>query len=317
MTDYTPIYPCDLHPHTTRSDGNDSYQELIDKAAALKMKVIAITDHDVLPQETIDTEEGSVSVEQYGFSKGVQILRGIEISCDTMVDDVHIIGLGCDFSSPKMKAFVESMSDSKLNAYKKLVQVLAENGIGLTWELVLENAGKPLTDDQVQRKHIFEAIARTGHTKDWSEAKLMVRDNPTYNVRREKIDPLDAIDLIHSAGGMAILAHPFLIDEEVCPQGETISREAYIEKLISRGLDGIEAAYTYHKTTYKGTHTPEEIENIIRDKYEGRLKVISGGSDYHADEKKGMAENKARKLGEKGISYEYLMQNSLLTSIMK
>jgi len=317
MAEYIPAYPCDLHTHTTRSDGNDSYEELITKAASLKLKVIAITDHDVLPLETIETPEGSVSVEQFGHSKGIQVLRGIEISCDTMVDDVHIIGLGCDFSNPSMKSFVASMSVSKLNAYKKLVQVLAENGIPLTWEAVLDNAGKPLVEDQVQRKHIFEAIARTGHTKDWSEAKLMVRDNPSFNVRREKISPLDAIDLIHAAGGKAILAHPFLIDEEVTSQGNLLSREAYIESLIAHGLDGIEAAYTYHKTTYKGDLSPEEIEKIVREKYEGRLGVISGGSDYHADEKKGMAENKARQLGEKGISYEYLTQNSLLNSIMK
>ena len=144
------------------------------------------------------------------------------------------------------------MSESKVASYKKLTEILCEDGIKVTWEDVLANNGNPLRDAQVQRKHIFEAMARGGYTKDWSEAKLLVRDTPKYEVRRNKIPAIDAIGLIHASGGLAILAHPYLIDENVLIDGKSASRSAYIDMLIENGLDGMEAAYTYEKTTYKG-----------------------------------------------------------------
>ncbi len=76
----------------------------------------------------------------------------------------------------------------------------------------------------------------------------------------------------------------------------------YIERLVKAGLDGIEASYSYDKTSYKGSMTPERIEDEIRELYGKRLRFISGGSDYHADHKKG-AKN-ARRLGERGVSIE-------------
>jgi len=72
--------------------------------------------------------------------------------------------------------------------------------------------------------------------------------------------------------------------------------------LIDAGLDGIEASYTYDKTTYKGSLQPAEIEAEIRQRYASRLRFISGGSDYHADHKKGA--QRARSLGERGITVD-------------
>jgi len=306
MSNYTPRYLCDLHVHTKNSDGNDTYAEIIEKAERLGMKVIAIVDHDVLP---LDTKE-------YTKNKKIRVLPGIEISCDTLVDDVHIIGLGCDYSYPRFKEFVDSMSISKVASYKKLTEILNNDGIMVTWEDVLSNDGSPLTDEQVQRKHIFEAIARGGFTKDWSEAKLLVKDNPKYEVRRNKLPAIDAIKLIHSSGGIAILAHPYLIDQNVQINGRPATREIYIDMLIENGLDGIEAAYTYEKTTYKGSLSSIEIEKIITQTYSNRLALISGGSDYHGDEKKGMSFDKARQIGEKGIDFEYFISNKFLKALL-
>jgi 3',5'-nucleoside bisphosphate phosphatase len=146
-------------------------------------------------------------------------------------------------------------------------------------------------------------MAARGYTKTWKDAKLLVRDNPALNVSRRKIDPCQAIALIHRAGGVAVLAHPYLIDEEVrVPGRPACSRARYIEALLDAGLDGMEANYTYDKTTYKGSLTPEEIAARVRQDYGGRLRFFSGGSDYHADHKKGAKQ--VRSLGERGISVE-------------
>ena len=111
--------------------------------------------------------------------------------------------------------------------------------------------------------------------------------------------------MIRETGGFSILAHPHLIMR----YPRDIKRSAYIEKLIDAGLEGIEAAYPYDKTSYRGSHTPEEVEEIIRTKYTGRL-FISGGSDYHDDAKFGS--KNPRIMGEKGIRPQDIRENDKL-----
>jgi len=306
-----PNYPVDLHTHTVRSDGNDTVQELIDNASEAGMKAIALTDHDTRPPETIRIEDGSlISPVDYARSKGLIFIPGIEYSCDTNVDDVHIVGLGCNFHDPAIVKTENDAEQSKMQGYKKLTEILCENGIHVSWDDVLNGTVPPRKPEEVQRKHIFEAIAQKGYAESWDKAKIMVRDNPVFNVRREKIDPLEAIRVIHAAGGIAILAHPHLIDEQVSYKNKQIARYEYIEKLIAAGLDGIEACYPYEKTSYKGKWSRFEVEREIKNRYSGRLAVISGGSDYHDDGKKGVL--KPRFIGECGVSWEYFVNNPLL-----
>ena len=281
------MYPCDMHTHTVNSDGNDTPRELLKNAAQAGLKVVAITDHDTPPP---------LDVLDYAESLGIKYIPGYEFSCDTNVDDVHICGYGLDWNHPALAEEVAEARASKSNAYRELCKLLTAKGITVDWEKNILKGER--TAEEVERKHIFEAIAANGYTPTWSEAKLMVRDDPELNIKRRKIDSVEAVKLIHECGGIAVLAHPYLIDETVAGG---ISRAEYIETLIAAGLDGIEASYTYDKTSYKGNMTPEEIEKEIRELYADRL-LISGGSDYHAGHKKGNA--KVRSLGERGISIE-------------
>ena len=146
-------------------------------------------------------------------------------------------------------------------------------------------------------------MADKGYVSDWSQAKLMVKKTPEFQVKRRKPDAEDMIRLIKESGGIAVLAHPYLIEEPVVWKGSKISREKYINILIEAGLDGIEGAYPYHKTSYGGTMTSEEIEQEVREKYADKVAFISGGSDYHDDRAKGTTEEKCRELGEKGITW--------------
>jgi 3',5'-nucleoside bisphosphate phosphatase len=305
-------YPCDLHCHTVRSDGNDTPKELLDQAVRIGMHAVAITDHDIAPPLTLDTGDGrNVDSVEYAATHGLRLILGYEFSCDTWVDDVHICGYGLDWRHPDLAAEVGSAKRSKSDAYRRLCDLLTQSGMPLDWEedvlTCRAGDGRTVTRDpeEVQRKHVFEAMARRGYTPTWSDGKLLVRDNPELNIRRRKIGSVEAVDLIHRCGGTAVLAHPFLIDERVKVDGqEELSRGDYIERLIAAGLDGIEASYTYDKTSYKGSLTPERIEAEIRRAYGGRVGFISGGSDYHADDKKGV--KNPRCLGERGISVEAL-----------
>jgi len=298
------MYPCDLHTHTNRSDGLATPRELIDHAAALGLKALAITDHDITPPPVVELPDGSTQdTAAYARSKGLEYVPGYEFSCDTHVDDVHICGYRLDWSSPDVKAEVDAAKRSKSDAYRQLCEVLTAHGMPVDWDKDLLNFIGPdgvprrRDPDEVQRKHIFEVMAAKGYVPSWSDGKIMVQGDPTLNVQRRKIGPLAAIELIHACGGIAVLAHPYLIEPKC------MSRDAYIERLFAAGLDGIEASYSYDKTTYKGKSTPEQIEAEIRVKYRGEAKFFSGGSDYHADERKKDAK-KVRSLGERGVSLE-------------
>ena len=272
----------DLHAHSTASDGLDTPRELIDSAAGVEgLRVLALTDHDVVPPKLIDVDGAQRDPVEYAREKGILLLPGIEISCDTEVDDVHIVGLFCNFEIEALHRIEADARQSKLDGYKKLCELLCKRGMDVSWDFVCQSAGK--SPEEIQRKHIFECIAQRGYTPDWKSAKIMVRDDPELNVKRYKPDPLLAIDVIHEAGGVAILAHPFLIDEQT---HRGLSREDYIERLMARGLDGMEADYPYAKTSYKGTQGVDEITGYVYRHYGPRLKFLSGGSDYHAEYKK-------------------------------
>ena len=96
-------------------------------------------------------------------------------------------------------------------------------------------------------------------------------------------------------------------------EGEKISRSQYLDRLIEEGLDGIEARYTYDKTSYGGNLTKQEIyDNIIKD-YAGKGLIISGGSDYHNDGKKGV--KNPRELGECGLTMEEYQSQERLARV--
>jgi fructose-bisphosphate aldolase class II len=310
-----PNYEVDLHCHTTNSDGSDDAKELIDKASRLGMRVIAITDHDVLPLEKIEVNGSMIRIQAYAKTKGVKVIQGIEFSCETEVEDVHLIVLGCDYDNEKIRDMNKKIVKSKIHSYRELTEVLTEKGYPILWDEVINYGGIQRKPENVQKKNIFNLMAEKGYFESWSEAKLMCRNNPEYRVKRQKPKAVDIIKIAHAAGGICILAHPYLINETVEIDGERISRDEFIESLIKANLDGIEASYTYDKTTYHGKLTKNEIIKKIREIYTDEVNIISGGSDYHADYKK--TTNNVREIGECGINYDYFKNNVQLSSIAK
>lgn len=308
-------YECDLHTHTNRSDGQDSPKALIHRAARLGLRVVAITDHDVLPPDTVETEVGPVPIAQYAREKGVLVLPGIEVSCDPQNEDVHIVGLGCDFGHIFFKQLEEQVQQSKLLGYRTLTEKLTQAGYPMAWETVLEDTGNREHPQGIQKKQIFELMAKKGYAASWREAKSLTQTDPRFSVQRWKPDPLEIVRQLHRAGGIAILAHPYLICEPVTYSNKSLARRDYIQMLIEGGLDGIEAAYTYQKTSYRGTLSQQEIEATVRADYGSKVSILSGGSDYHGDYKKGV-EN-PRELGECGISFSYFESHPGLRNLCR
>lgn len=295
------LYPVDLHSHTIHSDGNDTMAELMDNALARGVKVLALTDHDVLPQKMMKTQDGQeVEPVSYALSKGLVFIPGVEYSCQTEIEDCHIVTLFCDWDDPRMKALEEDISKSKVESYLALLDRLKDRGMEVDLEELLQ-MGTPIPVESLQKKRIFDYMAFKGYTKTWSEAKLMVRQDPTLNVPRRKPDALELIKTAKEVGGVVILAHPYLMDPQLKRQGQDLTRAEFIELMIEAGLDGIEKIYPYDKTTTLDPRPKEIIWQEVEELYKGRL-FISGGSDYHNDAKKGTAN--PRMLGEAGLTLE-------------
>ncbi|HHT79166.1 MAG TPA: PHP domain-containing protein [Actinobacteria bacterium] len=303
-------YECDLHCHTDRSDGNDTPLEFILKAKEANMKAVAITDHDITPPLFIEDENGK-KIFSVIFAKenNVDLVLGYEFSCDTNVDDVHILGYKCDWENRAIINESLRAKKSKSDAYRKLCIILSENGYEIDFDLDIlqyrdeNNQARTRKPEEVEKKLIFETMAKKGFAPTWQDAKIMVRDNPVFNIKREKINPADAIKIIKDAGGIAVLAHPYLIDESVASkESGKMTRYDYICRLIDAGLDGIESTYTYDKTSYKGSMSPGEIKKEVEEIFGGKVRFFTGGSDYHNDGKKGV--KNPRMMGEAGISYK-------------
>lgn len=296
MTLYTGAarYPCDMHAHTTNSDGNDTYPELIQAAKEAGLHVLAVVDHDVAPIEMIDGE----STADMALAEGIALLPGCEFSCETHIEDCHIKIIGGDFAHPAITAILDDIAASKSDAYLELLDVLKRRGMPIDLSELLA-FGHPVAVEDLQKKRIFEFMAHKGYTKDWVSAKLLVRNDPELSVKRRKPSAFSVIQAAKASGGVVSLAHPYLMDAEVQCDGKKISRGEWITRMVAEGLQGIEASYTYDKTTTREPMTKQEMEQAIRRDYASCL-FIDGGSDYHADHKKGI--ERPRELGECGLS---------------
>lgn len=297
------MYQCDLHTHTTRSDGHLTPVESIARGAALGIKVLAITDHDTILPLYYEEKGKKTELEQYAACHGVELLRGIEVSCDTNNEDVHLIGLYCGWESPFWEQLEDRVLKSRTESYREIVRRLDRGGYPMSWEELLAYTGKEETPDRVLKKELFEFMAGKGYVKSWLDGKNLLQTHPEFTVDREKPDPLVIIRQIHKTGGIVIQAHPFLVKDEPVYKNRRMTRFAYMDMLVEEGLDGIEACYTYDKTSYRGNLTKLEIEKAVRRRYENAGVFFSGGSDFHGDYKTGIPN--PRELGECGVSYEY------------
>lgn len=300
------MYPCDLHTHTTRSDGHLTPVESIKRAGQSGLKVQAITDHDVTLPLYYEEEGKKINLEEFAAENGVELVRGIEISCDTNNEDVHLIGLFCDWDAPEFRTLEEWVRKSRTESYREIVKRLFQSGYQVSWDELLVYAGKEEKPDGILKKELYEYLASKGYVKSWMDGKKLIQSHPELSVDREKPDPVETIHMLHKTGGIVIQAHPFLVKEEPYYRGKSMSRYAYMDMLVEAGLDGIEACYTYDKTSYTGTLSKEEIENLVKKRYANAGVFFSGGSDFHGDFKKGLPN--PRELGECGVSYEYYCQ---------
>ncbi|MGH2786293.1 MAG: PHP domain-containing protein [Actinomycetota bacterium] len=260
----------DLHCHTTVSDGGDSPSELVAVAAAAGLDAIAVTDHD--------NDAGCTEGARAGRQHGLEVVRGVEISCD--VEDLgergygprarptmHLLGYFIPEASNPLSQALADLQYHRANRNRLIVDRLNELGIPVTFEEVETEAGGP--GSQIGRPHFAAVLVRHGAVSEYQQAfdEYLAKGARAY-IGRKLYKPVEAIELMVSAGVVPVLAHPFTLNLEPA------ELERFTDELVEAGLKGIEA--------YHGDWTEPEQEPL-KAIAERRGLVVSGGSDYHGD----------------------------------
>jgi predicted metal-dependent phosphoesterase TrpH len=246
-----PVAACaDLHLHTLFSDGTFTPEELAQRGAQLGLVAMALTDHD--------TVEGCARMEQSCQSLGVEFIPGAELTAEFDGHEVHLLGYFLDVQQPKLLAEIKKFQTVRQERIHEMVAKLNQLGIPLRAEAVfaLANCHSP------GRPHVGRALAQEGLCGSMDEAfeRFLKKGRPAW-VPKYKISALDAMALIHQAGGLAVLAHPGL---NHC--------DHLIPRLAVDGLDGLECFHSKH------TNTQSEYYLALAK----RLNLaVTGGSDCH------------------------------------
>lgn len=250
----------DLHTHTTASDGQLTPTQLINRAARLALKVIAITDHD--------TTAGVAEASAAGQALGVEVIPGVEINTDVPRAEVHVLGYFVDPDHPELHTQLARIREGRVGRARKMAEVLTEMGAPVSFTRILEIAG----EGAVCRPHVAQALVEAGHARGYQDAfeRYISRNSPAY-VEREKFTPAEACALIRRAGGIPVLAHPVSFDRYGAMR-TALDLDSALPALIAAGLGGIEVYYPRYDAI-----TVEHLLAAAR--HYGLL--VTGGTDFH------------------------------------
>ncbi len=261
----------DLHVHSTFSDGLFTPEQIVRLAEQRNLQAVSITDHDEI--------HGYQAAFALGKATGLQVIPGIEISTLYGTEDVHILGYFIDPQDARIRRYVEILKVRRVQRAGEIVQRLNKMGVHIPFELVKLKAN----NGSIGRPHIADVLVEEGIVFSFQEAfqKYLGNDKPAY-VPKVKIEPQEALQMIHGAGGLAFVAHPSV----------GVS-DATLFQLIELGLDGIETLHPKHTLA-----DVERYQKLCR-----RFDLLeSGGSDCH-----GAREGEAM-LGWGNVPYAYLQR---------
>jgi len=246
----------DFHTHTTGSDGTYTPNTLLNLAKNRKIEILSITDHDCL--------DGIKSIEN--IPPEILFVPGIEISAE-FPKTLHILGYKINIDDYELNNTLKMLQEYRKSRNYMMIEKMQKFGFNISINELVEEAKGEL----IGRPHFANLMVKKGYVKTYQEAfdKYLKKGGPLY-LDKKRLEPEKAIELIHNAGGVAILAHPYQTGLE----GENL--EKLVKKLKSHGLDGIEVYYS--------KHTPRMIEE-----YETLAKkfdlLITAGSDFHGKNK--------------------------------
>ena len=254
----------DLHTHSNRSDGLDTPTELVQKAAACGISVLAITDHD--------TTSGWDEAISAARREGIGLVPGIEVSTRSEIGNgrrisVHILAYLPNPEHPELVSELAKTRDSRVTRARRMVDLLSED-YEISWQDIEAQIEPGAT---VGRPAIADALVTLGIVPTRSDAftSILHRTSPYY-VSDHSLDTAQAIGLIRRAGGVSVMAHP-LIDFPAGASQLDLPTE-HFEALIAAGLDGVEVN---HRSV------PDFARRWLVALAQRHNLIQTGSSDYH------------------------------------
>ena len=246
----------DLHLHTTASDGLLTPRALVEAAAASGLRTIAITDHDT----TDGVAEATATAHELGT---LTVIPGVELSTAPDPVECHMLGYFVDIAEPGLVGRLRELRLGRTDRGRAMVERLGTLGLPLRWERVEELAG-----GSVGRPHIARAMVERGYIETVAEAfdRYIGKGRPAY-VDRPTLTPAESVELIHGAGGVAVVAHPL---SPLIPD-----LDDFLRRLVAGGLDGLEVYY--------GDYMPAQVAEL-RGVARRHGLTATGGSDFHGME---------------------------------
>ncbi|MGB3222223.1 MAG: PHP domain-containing protein [Desulforhopalus sp.] len=245
----------DLHTHSTTSDGTMSPAELVKYAHKKGLSAIAITDHD-----TIDgIEEAAIA----GKNLGIEVVPGVELSVKCSNLNVHLLGYFFDCHNKELDFALGQLQEGRIERNKKIILKLNRLGFTFQFSELKQSAGP----GQNGRPHIARLMVEKKIVSTMDEAfeKYLGQHGLAY-ASRFSYEIKEAISIIKNAGGVAVLAHPYLLEKSV------ENFPLFLHQLSEMGLDGIEVYYPNHSRQFK-KHLITLAEKFSL--------LVTGGSDYH------------------------------------
>ena len=245
----------DFHMHSIYSDGVKSPEELLRHALDCNLSMMALTDHD----EIDGIKALRTAQEQLDPEKTIKIINGCEFSADYKDKSIHILGYRFDETNKEIRDFIEYFKSKREERIDEIIRRCNNAGYFISKDELLKKFPKT---QAYGRPHIGQLLIDGGYAKDINDVfkDILRKDSPCY-VPKVKIEVPYIIDIIHKAGGLAVMAHPKLV-----------TSDEYVVEMLAYDFDGMEVYHT--------KHNDDDVKRYKALAKEHNL-FITGGSDYH------------------------------------
>ncbi len=250
-----------LHIHSNFSDGSDSILELIKNIQDAGINIFALTDHDTI---------GGLSEVEKQLPSDIKFIKGVELTCKTKDIKCHILGYNINPNNKELNDLIALGKILRRNKLEKRIAYLKE-----VWDITLtqEELDWLYSRPSVVKTHFANILVNRGLSDNNLDAMKKYLDG--CKTGNSRFDGDEAIQIIKNAGGIPVWAHPLGGEGE-----KHLSKEEFLPRLktmIASGIQGLECYYS--------RYNQEEIEILVSCAKENNL-FITGGSDYHGNNKK-------------------------------
>ena len=245
----------DLHAHTTASDGRSTPRELVERARAVGITTLAVTDHD-----TMAAVPEAAALAQ---SVGLGFVPGIEITSVSRGKDAHVLGYFLSPDAPGLSALITDQRRRRVERAREIGRRLEQMGAPIDVDALLASAGER-SGKAIARPQIAQALIAAGHVATVAEAfDRFLGENCAAYVPHTGAPPAEVVTLIAAGGGIASLAHP-----------GHLKQDDIIPGLVEAGMAALEVYHSSHDDAATAHYL-----QIAR-----RLSLaVTGGSDYHGE----------------------------------